>query len=124
MSNKDATPPDRFNESPPLSAYDYFSSPGKDTTDTGNDTGNAYGIKIDSRTDSAILLHFHEVKAETAKAICLAVTDYTTGQVMDDWFPKKLCSNMNTVKNCVHVWDVFMKEHKADLIPPELREEE
>lgn len=116
MSNPDAADnlPAHMNESPPLSAYE------EEKGENGS-TGYTYGIKVDSRTANCILLTFVEVVAETQKAICLAVLDHDTEQVIEDWFPKKLCSNMNTVKKTVHVWDVFMEEHKADLIPPEQR---
>lgn len=116
MNDSNDTPPDRFNESPPLAAYvqDASSLPAAPAQ-------NAYGIKTDSRTANSILLQFVEVMAETPKAICLKVLDHDTEQLIEDWFPKKLCSNMNTVKNEVHVWDVFMEQHKADLIPPKQR---
>jgi len=108
--------PDRFNESPSPESYAADHAP----ADSSNEQ-HSYGIKNDSRTANSILLNFTEVKADTPKAICLTLLDYDTGELIEEWFPKKLCSNMNTVANTVHVWDVFMNEHKVDLIPPEQR---
>ena len=59
------TPPDRFNESPPVSSYAEVD----DSSDTSSEPASfSYGIKTDSRTGSSVLLHFKDVAAETPKA--------------------------------------------------------
>ena len=104
------TPPDHMNEVPSVGSYLEVPSEAP--------ASNSYGIKTDSRTESAVLLSFHSVAAETPKAICLSCTDYKQGIVVDTWLPKKLCSNMNTVDNTVNVWDVLFNEHKSEFLEP------
>lgn len=75
-------------------------------------------LKIDSRTGSAAKLKYVEdVVAETPKAICFRVCDYTQGGWYDTWFPKKLCSNLDPVEKTFWVWIKFLEQNEPDLIP-------
>lgn len=67
--------------------------------------------------DAVFKLKYTEIQKETDKAMCFRVCDYTNGGWFDEWFPKKLCSNLDPVDKTFWVWGVFLETHKPDLIP-------
>jgi hypothetical protein len=75
-------------------------------------------LKVDSRTGSAAKLKYvGDIVAESDKAICFRVCDYTNGGWYDEWFPKSICSNLDPIEQTFWVWIKFLEDTKPDLIP-------
>ena len=114
-------------ESPPLAAYanDLGAAPaefspdysGVDTVTTPEKYFNHCGIKYDSRIATSLELSFESVETDTTKAILFNIFDENTGRVVEEWFPKKLCSNLDEHACTVRVWEVFAKDKKGHLFP-------
>tara|TARA_R110000764_G_scaffold58467_3_gene127095 strand:+ start:6365 stop:6775 length:411 start_codon:yes stop_codon:yes gene_type:complete len=99
-------------ESPPLTTYSEATA----NTVTAN-FQNHLGIKYDIRISSSIELSFESVETDTDKAILLNIFNENTGEVVEEWFPKKLCSNLDEHACTIRVWDVFAKDKKGHLFP-------
>lgn len=96
-------------ETIPMEAYTQEHAP----ADTS--TPMPYGIKVDSRTATSTELKFQSIEADTNKAILLNIVQEYTGEELQEWFPKKLCSNLDTANCTIRVWSVFLEDKKAHL---------
>jgi len=121
--NTNVSPPEDRSSLLPLSAYTegavYEAPEGYEVPEGSSsvrENAKIYGIKCDTRTDNSILLSFVSVERDTQKAILLTVVDQKSGEVIEEWFPKSVCSNLDTVSHHINVWDKFMKDQKPYLI--------
>lgn len=55
--------------------------------------------------------HMTQEGDEEAGAILFTLADLTTGEIVDQWIPKKLCTNLNPEGYYIYVWDVFAQQH-------------
>tara|TARA_R110002153_G_scaffold156522_1_gene308485 strand:- start:460 stop:900 length:441 start_codon:yes stop_codon:yes gene_type:complete len=97
---------------------------GLDTVLTPPEYFNHCGIKYDARTSSSLELNFESIETDTTKAILFNIFDENTGNILQEWFPKKLCSNLNEDAYSVRVWNVFANDKKKHLFPNFLKAEE
>jgi hypothetical protein len=117
-------------ESPPVEAYEPETlklgaapadfSPdysGLDSVTTPEKYWNHYSIRYDTRIASSLELNFESIEAHTPKAILLNIFNENTGEVLAEWFPKKLCSNLDDFACTIRVWEVFAKDKKKHLFP-------
>tara|TARA_R110000772_G_C13014992_1_gene409842 strand:- start:152 stop:538 length:387 start_codon:yes stop_codon:yes gene_type:complete len=44
-------------------------------------------------------------------AILFTLLDLTTGEIVDQWIPKKLCTNLLAGSQYIYVWGVFAQQH-------------
>lgn len=104
--------------SPPLAAY-HEEELGEVPVSTTppNFFFNQYDIKYDARIATSLELSFESIENDTTKAILLNIFDENTGKVVEEWFPKKLCSNLDEAACTIRVWDVFAKDKKGHLFP-------
>jgi len=118
--NISISPPEDRSSLLPLSSYTegavYEVPEGSEGSSSIRENAKIYGIKCDTRTDNSILLSFVSVERDTQKAILLNVVDQKSGEIIEEWFPKSVCSNLDTVSHHINVWDKFMKDQKPYLI--------
>jgi len=76
---------------------------------------NDFGIRYDTRTGSSIELKFDSIEADTDKAILINITNTSTGEMLVEWFPKKLMTNLNESNCTIRCWSVFAEDKKAHL---------
>lgn len=55
--------------------------------------------------------HMTQEGDEEAGAILFTLADLTTGEIVDQWIPKKLCTNLHADEQYIYVWDVFAQQH-------------
>lgn len=77
-------------------------------------------IEPDSRLGSALLISFEELVRVTQEGnkyggAILVVLLTADNREVDQWLPKKLCSNLDLTHNTVCVWDTFMNERIKEL---------
>ena len=52
----------------------------------------------------------HEGDKESG-AILFTLLDLSTGEVVEKWIPKKLCTNLHPEGYYIYVWNVFAQQH-------------
>tara|TARA_R110002153_G_scaffold2684_6_gene12957 strand:+ start:606 stop:998 length:393 start_codon:yes stop_codon:yes gene_type:complete len=55
--------------------------------------------------------HMTQEGDEEAGAILFTLLDLSTGEIVDQWIPKKLCTNLHAGSQYIYVWDVFAQQH-------------
>ncbi len=68
------------------------------------------------RVENAVEITFTGFQRVTDKAFLVTVLDVEAKQYLDEWFPKKLCSNLDLESNTFYCWDVFVKDKKPYLM--------
>ena len=77
---------------------------------------NDCGIKYDLRTDSSVEIKFQNMVVRTTeRAVLLNIMHPTTGEMLEEWFPKKLCSNLDEAAGTIRCWTVFAEDTKKHL---------
>jgi hypothetical protein len=121
--------PAHMRESMPIDTKPAFSFPserdlefspdytGLDTVTTPEKYFNHYSVKYDTRISTSIKLSFKSIETDTTKAILLNIFDENTGELVEEWFPKKLCSNLDEAACTIRVWEVFARDKKGHLFP-------
>jgi hypothetical protein len=106
IDNNSNTPPD-WHEEVPLE---------REAPLTPEEFVNPYGVKYDARVLTSEVIIITEVKTFTEKAILVVAANPDTGELTDEWFPKKLCSNLSEDAGTMCVWNVFVNDNKPHLI--------
>jgi hypothetical protein len=122
MTDDNLPLPAHMRESMPIDTKPAFSFPSEAASishpsDIPANFQNPYGVKYDTRISTSIELGFESVETDTAKALLLNIFDENTGKVLEEWFPKKLCSNLDEHACTIRVWEVFAKDKKGHLFP-------
>lgn len=73
-------------------------------------------IEPTDRLSSAIKILFEKFKRETDKGFCVSLLNRRTDEYVDEWFPKKLCSNLDFAEQTFYCWEVFMAAAKPHLL--------
>ena len=55
--------------------------------------------------------HMTQEGNNEAGAILFTLLDLTTGEVVEKWIPKTLCSNLHPEGYYIYVWSVFAQQH-------------
>ena len=66
--------------------------------------------------------HITQQGNQAGGAILFTLLDLTTGEVVEKWVPKKLCSNLHPEGRWIWVWEVFVQQHLRQFIA-ELQDE-
>ena len=80
---------------------------------------NSYGIRYDSRVLTATKLNFLAIMASTERAILLELMHPVTGEILEEWFPKKICQNLDEGECTILVWNQFLNDQKQHLFDEE-----
>jgi hypothetical protein len=123
MTDDDQWMPRHMRESMPIDTNPAFSFPSEEELcETPVSTipakfQNQYDVKYDTRIATSIQLSFESIETDTTKAILLNILNENTGELIEEWFPKKLCSNLDEAACTIRVWEVFAKDKKGHLFP-------
>jgi hypothetical protein len=119
MTDDDQWMPPHMQESMPIDTKPAFSFPSQaaEANPIPANFRNQYDVKYDTRIATSIQLSFESIETDTPKAILLNIINENTGELIEEWFPKKLCSNLDEAACTIRVWEVFAKDKKGHLFP-------
>jgi len=76
---------------------------------------NDSGIKYDTRIATSTPIVFQSIERCTERAILLNILNTNTGEMLEEWFPKKLMSNLDESACTIRCWTVFAEDKKQHL---------
>jgi hypothetical protein len=103
-------PPLWATESVPTSLYQE-----KSVNDIPEQYKNDSGIRFDVRVGTSTQVKFQSIERCTERAILLNILPCGVGEMLEEWFPKKVCTNLNESDCTIRVWTIFLEAQKAHI---------
>ena len=79
----------------------------------------AYRLSESTQLHYVELIHYTQERNKQAGALLVSICNQDTGEIEEHWFPKKLCSNLDTALSTFYCWTPFLETNKNSLIPDE-----